>query len=109
MMWLLLGIAYAVNIWGIRILPVTELFAGILHILLFLILGIVMLALGHKNGGASADFVFKTYINETGWSSNGAAWFIGLLPCLWSLVGFDGAIHLSEVSNSIRIAPANPN
>lgn len=54
-----------------------------------------MLVLGHKNGG-SAEFVFSAYINETGWKNKGVAWFIGLLPSVWCLVGFDGAIHMSE-------------
>ncbi len=95
MMWLLLAIAYVVNIWGIQLLPVTELFAGICHVLFFVILAIVMLVLGHHNG-ATADFVFTAYINETGWSNNVVGWFIGLLPSVWCCVGFDGAIHLSE-------------
>ncbi|KAF1992509.1 amino acid transporter [Aulographum hederae CBS 113979] len=93
MMWLLLLITYIINVWGIRIIPATELFAGICHVLIFLALFVTMLVLGRN---ASPSFVFTSYINTTGWSNPVVAWFIGLTPCVWCIIGFDGAIHLSE-------------
>ncbi|KAF2190091.1 amino acid transporter [Zopfia rhizophila CBS 207.26] len=103
-MWLVILVTYIVNVWGIKLLPMFELFSGAMHILLFVVLFIVMLAMGRN---ASADFVFTGFINETGWSNNGVAWFIGLLPCIWCIVeGFDGAIHLSEeTSKSAHTIP----
>ncbi|KAF2111575.1 amino acid permease-domain-containing protein [Lophiotrema nucula] len=93
MMWLVVIVAYAGNVWGIKLLPTMELISGSLHIVLFIVLFIVMLVLGRN---ASASFVFTGFVNETGWSNDGVAWFIGLLPCIWCITGFDGAIHLSE-------------
>ncbi len=86
MMWCILLGAYVINVWAVRILPVTEMFSGACHILFFIILTIVMIVLGHRNG-ATADFVFTTFIDETGWDSKGVAFFIGLLPCIWCIVG----------------------
>ena len=104
MMWCVLLLAYCVNIWAVEILPATELFAGVCHVLFFFALAIPMLVLGHRNG-STAEFVFTTFINETTWDG-GVAWFIGLLPCIWSFVGFDGAIHLSEeTQNSAKTIP----
>lgn len=95
MMWCILTIPYIINVWAVRLLPMTELFAGVCHVLFPFALAIPMLVLGHRNGG-TANFVFTTFINETTWKSNGVEWIIGLLPCIWCVVGFDGAIHLSE-------------
>lgn len=83
-MWAVLAFTYIINIWFIRILPITELFSGICHILFFVAIAIVMLVLGRN---ASAGFVFKTFINETGWENSGVAWFIGLLPNIWCIIG----------------------
>jgi len=83
-MWLVVGMTYTINVWAIRILPLTELLAGICHIAFFIALVVTMLVLGRNS---SADFVFTTYINETGWENKGVAWFVGLLPCVWCIIG----------------------
>ncbi|KAL1644092.1 hypothetical protein SLS61_008922 [Didymella pomorum] len=102
-MWLVVLVAWVQNVWGVRLLPTLELFAGGLHVLMFFVFCIIMLAMGRN---ASADFVFTGFINETGWDNNPVAWFIGLLPSIWCVIGFDGAIHLSEeTSNSAHSIP----
>lgn len=83
-MWAIILVSYAQQIWAIKILPMLEVFTGALHILMFLIIFIVLLVLGRN---ASTEFVFTGFVNETGWESNGIAWFIGLLPCIWTFVG----------------------
>ncbi|KAF2734499.1 amino acid transporter [Polyplosphaeria fusca] len=103
LMWLVVLISFIINVWGIRLLPMFELFSGSLHVLLFIVLFIVMLVMGRN---ASAKFVFTDFVNETGWENRGVVWFIGLLPSIWCIVGFDGAIHLSEeTSNSALTIP----
>jgi amino acid transporter len=83
-MWACLALTYVVNVYGIGLLPATELFAGTCHVLFFIIFAVVMLVMGrHSN----ADFVFTTFINETGWESSGVGFFIGLLPCIWCIIG----------------------
>lgn len=76
-MWLVVVIAWMQNVWVNRLLPVSELFAGCFHVLMFASFCIVMLTIGRN---ASADCVFKGFVNETDWDNNAVAWFIGSLP-----------------------------
>jgi choline transport protein len=92
-MWALVLIAYIQNIWGIRLLPMFELFSGMMHILVFLAIFVVMLVIGRN---ADAKFVFTTFVNESGWSNNGVAWFIGLLPSIYSIIGKAEIEHCSS-------------
>jgi len=84
MMWAIVAVTYIQNVWGIKLLPALELFSGVLHVVLWGVLVIVMLAIGRN---ASADFVFTGWVNESGWGNSVVAWFIGLLPCVWCIVG----------------------
>jgi len=123
LMWAVVLVSFIQNIWGIKLLPAFEMFAGGMHVLLFLALFVVMLVMGRN---ASADYVFTGFVNETGWENKSIAWFIGLLPCIWCIVGtsgtptaclwvgrnklifagFDGAIHLSEeTQRSAHVIP----
>ena len=43
----------------------------------------------------SGDFVFRTFINETGWP-NGVAWILGLLQSSFGLTGYDAVSHMVE-------------
>jgi choline transport protein len=94
-MWAVVLIAYIQNLWGIRLLPMLEVFAGFMHVFTFLAVFLVMLIMGRN---ASAEFVFTGFINQTGWESNGVAWFIGLLPAIWTLVGMlkDGNLRIQK-------------
>lgn len=83
-MWLVLLISWIQNIWGIKLLPGFELLSGGLHILMFVVLFIIMLVMGRNS---SAEFVFTGFVNQTGWDNDVVAWFIGLLPCIWCIVG----------------------
>lgn len=103
LMWGIVLVSFVQNIWGIRLLPMLELFSGAMHVLAFLVLFVVMLVLGRN---ANAEFVFTGFINESGWENQGVVWFIGLLPCIWSIVGFDGVIHMSEeTEKAARVIP----
>lgn len=44
----------------------------------------------------SAEFVFKTWINNTGWKNQGICFIIGLVNPLYSLGGLDGVTHITE-------------
>ncbi|EAS27491.2 amino acid permease [Coccidioides immitis RS] len=44
----------------------------------------------------SAKFVFATFINSTGWKSNGIAYLVGLINCNWVFACLDSATHLAE-------------
>jgi amino acid transporter len=55
---------------------------------------------------ASAKWVFTNFENETGFSSNGYGFLIGLLQCQYTLSGFDSAAHMSdETRDAGRSAP----
>ncbi|EXJ53490.1 uncharacterized protein A1O5_13266 [Cladophialophora psammophila CBS 110553] len=54
----------------------------------------------------SAYEVFVHFVNESGWSSDGVVFFLGVLPGLVALGAFDNASHLTdEVSNPSKQIP----
>jgi amino acid transporter len=55
---------------------------------------IVLLVRSHPK--QSAEYVFVDIVNLTGWSSNGVVFFLGLLPGLTAVNGFDCAAHMAE-------------
>lgn len=42
------------------------------------------------------EFVFRTWINTTGWQNNGITFITGLVNPLYSLGGLDGVTHITE-------------
>jgi choline transport protein len=44
----------------------------------------------------SAEFVFATFINSTGWPQNGIAFIVGLINTNWAFACLDCATHLAE-------------
>ncbi|GAM42824.1 hypothetical protein TCE0_044r17147 [Talaromyces pinophilus] len=54
----------------------------------------------------STEFVFRTWINNTGWNSNVICFITGLVNPLYSLGGLDGVTHITEeMPNPSRNAP----
>ncbi|OBT83148.1 hypothetical protein VE02_07242 [Pseudogymnoascus sp. 03VT05] len=52
------------------------------------------------------EFVFRTWINKTGWESNVICFITGLVNPLYSLGGLDGITHITEeMPNPSRNAP----
>ncbi|KAI9338414.1 amino acid permease-domain-containing protein [Pilaira anomala] len=67
---------------------------------------IVIVALVLTPNKASAKWVFTNFENETGFSSQGYGFLIGLLQCQYTLSGFDSAAHMSdETRDAARSAP----
>ncbi|KAF2144282.1 uncharacterized protein K452DRAFT_246583 [Aplosporella prunicola CBS 121167] len=53
-----------------------------------------------------ATFVFKTWVNNTGWQNNAICFITGLVNPLYSLGGLDGITHITEeMPNPSRNAP----
>ncbi|CAO3679991.1 unnamed protein product [Rhizopus stolonifer] len=74
------------------------------HLIGTLLLIIVALVLTPNK--ASGKWVFTFFANETGFSSNGYAFLIGLLQSQYTLSGFDSAAHMSdETRDAARSAP----
>lgn len=54
----------------------------------------------------SAQFVFIDFSNYSGWSSDGLVFFLGLLPAVACLSGFDNVTHLTdELDNPKKQVP----
>lgn len=79
--------------------PLPAIFVGTLgiSILSFIIIIITVLAM-HKGDFESAKFVFVDFQNQTGWSSAGIAFIVGLINPNWSFNGLDAATHIAEES-----------
>ena len=77
--------AFVVNAVGGKLLPYFNKAAFIWSVSGFAIICIAVLGTSSPNY-ASADFVFRQFINETGWP-DGIAWLLGLLQGALSLIG----------------------
>lgn len=121
LMWAALLLCVFVNTVAARFLPKIEGVILILHTLGFFAILIPLVILAPKG---SVDFVFTEFVNEAGWSSNGLAFFVGLisgnLPFVGEFkdsqsiigrrancfTGYDGPCHMAEeVQNASTIVP----
>ena len=103
LMWAALLVCVFVNTIAARFLPRIEGVILGLHTLGFFAILVPLLVLAPK---ADAAFVFKQFANEAGWSSNGLAFFVGLISTNLPFVGYDGPCHMAEeVSNASVIVP----
>lgn len=93
-----------VNAFGNSFLPHINKTAITWSITGFVVISITVLACASPNYN-SGDFVFRNFINETGWP-DGIAWLLGLLQGALSLTGFDATAHMvEEIPNPTIEAP----
>jgi len=83
--WAFLGLATLVNVFAIRSLPWILHATFVLHVSLWVLLVVVICVVSPTKH--SAEWVFTTFINESGWSSDGVAFSIGLLSSTYVLAG----------------------
>jgi hypothetical protein len=83
--WAVLAVALTVNVLAARFLPTLELITMALHVGLYIVFLVAMLVLAPTK--ASAATVFTQFTNNSGWSNNGVAWYIGMLSAAYVLVG----------------------
>jgi amino acid transporter len=74
-------------------LPMVEGIVLIVHLLGFFAVLIPLWVLAPRN---SAKVVFTEFLNLGGWSSTGLAFMVGLLSPIYTLIGADSAVHMSE-------------
>lgn len=86
--------AFLLNAFGNRILPLVDKTAIFWSISGFVVVSITVLACSSPNY-SSGDFVFRSFINETGWP-DGVAWLLGLLQGGFGLTGYDAVAHMIE-------------
>ncbi|KAL9106305.1 MAG: hypothetical protein Q9227_008640 [Pyrenula ochraceoflavens] len=86
--------AFFINAFGTSALPLVTKGAFTWSIVGFTVICITLLACssGDFQGG---DFVYRKFINETGWP-DGIAWLLGLLQGGLGLTGFDAVAHMIE-------------
>lgn len=93
LMWALIIIAFMINVFAIKLLPLIEVLGGICHIAFFIAVLVPLIVLSPRS---TNEFVWTTLVNESGGYSDGISWCIGLLTTTFAFTGFDGAIHMSE-------------
>jgi amino acid transporter len=74
-------------------LPMVEKMVLMFHLLGFFAVLIPLWALAPKS---SASDVFTQFTNLGGWSTTGLAFMVGLLSPVYTLIGADSAVHMSE-------------
>lgn len=74
-------------------LPLVEGTVLIIHVLGFAGVLIPLWVLAPRN---SPSQVFSEFLNLGGWSSNGVSFLVGLLTPVYTLIGADSAVHMSE-------------
>lgn len=84
--------AFFINAFGNSMLPYFNKAAFLWSVAGFAIICITVLATSSPNY-ASADFVFRDFINVTGWP-DGLAWLLGLLQGGLGLTGYDAVSHM---------------
>lgn len=72
----------------------------IMHVVGFM-LTIIILGVMTKDKH-SASYVFTTFTNSSGWSSDGVSFCIGLLTSVYGFGGIDTAAHFSEEISHVR-------
>lgn len=102
-MWAALLLCALVNTLTARLLPKIEYFFLTIHTVGFIAVLVPLLVLAPK---AAASSVFREFTNAAGWSSNGLAWFVGLISGNLPLIGYDAPAHMAEeVSNASTVVP----
>ncbi|KAF2094128.1 amino acid permease [Rhizodiscina lignyota] len=86
--------SFLVNAFLTSTLPLVTKSAFIWSILGFVVISITVLACASPNY-QSGDFVYRDFINQTGWP-DGLAWLLGLLQGGLGLTGFDAVAHMIE-------------
>lgn len=89
--WAVLLLCVAINTVLSSVLPVIEIFILILHLLGFVAVLIPLVYLAPQRNSTSN--VFKTFLNEGGWSTQALSFFIGLNGNAVAFVGrFSGSV-----------------
>lgn len=85
-MLIIVGLMNMYTFWAI---PWLELVAGIMHVILFIIFVVVLVALAPRS---TAEFVFTATSTSSGWTNSFVSWNLGLLVPAWGFIGFDGVV-----------------
>lgn len=65
---------------------------------------ILVTCLARSDNKQSDEFVWKTFVNNSGWPSDGIVFLTGLVNANYVYSGLDGAIHLAEECKNAAVA-----
>jgi amino acid transporter len=92
----------ALNLFGVRLVTVLNSVSVWWHLAgVAVIVGALVLVPTHHQ---SPHFMFTTFVNDTGWSSNWYVLLIGLLLAQYTFCGYDASAHLSEETTRAQIS-----
>lgn len=83
-MWAVMVLCFTINVYAIKILPLVQLFGGIMHVTFFVALIVPLVLLAPRS---TPEFVFTELVNEGGWKSNGVSWCLGMLTVTYCFIG----------------------
>jgi amino acid transporter len=86
-------VATLMNTYGAKKLPILEDIVLVVQVVGFFSIIIPLWVLAPK---APASEVFGSFTNDGGWSSIGAACFVGSITATASFAGSDAAVHMAE-------------
>ncbi|KAL8896390.1 MAG: hypothetical protein Q9192_003116 [Flavoplaca navasiana] len=102
-LWAVIVVAVIVNTVIVSLLPKLECVILIIHVLGFFA---VMIPLVYLAPHGSAKDVFTLFVNAGGWQTTGLSFFVGIYGNVFSFLGTDAAIHMSEeISNASTNVP----
>jgi choline transport protein len=83
-----------VVMFGNKLIPALNKFSLFYLQIGWIVILITVVACAPKH--RDAEFVFRTWINTTGWENNAICFITGLVNPLYSLGGLDGVTHITE-------------
>lgn len=106
-LWAVVLLGAAINIYGIQILPSLQMVGGVIHIIFFIAITIPIILLARRS---TPDFVFTELItSDGGWQSPGIAWCLGMLTVTYCFLGkIIPQIEIADAGKSfLTLAPFN--
>ena len=101
--WAVILCCLAINTLVSTVLAKVEALVLILHVVGFIA---ILVPLVYLAPHSSSQEVFTVFVNAGDWPSKGLSFFVGLLGMVFSFIGTDGAIHMSEeVKNAAVVVP----
>ncbi|KAG0125622.1 amino acid/polyamine transporter I [Tuber indicum] len=96
-------VSFLINAFGNRVLPLFTKSAFLWSISGLAIISATLLVTAPEY--QPADFVFREFVNETGWP-DGVAWLLGFLQGALALTGYDAVAHMiEEIPNPTKEGP----
>jgi choline transport protein len=89
--------------FGNRYIPLINKFSLCYLQLAWFVIMVTVAAAAPKHN--DSEFVFRTWMNNTGWENNVICFITGLVNPLYSLGGLDGITHITEEMPNVSSIP----